>query len=206
MLFLLGLVIVTYLTPIPAYIMGTHPENHLTLFWAQHGTEGSHEDLIYLPAGPIYMIFLLFQGLLVIAAMRDTADHMGLINATKSAAFPAQPHRFGTAPDWLVPALNDIRFAAPGGSSKIDQRADGPATEPSGLNAQPPRVVYLGLLLFCSLPMPLMVFGSGNFVNAFWWSLSTAALSILLTVEWSIGVSERQIKGLDGRRYNYKGA
>ncbi|PWN26812.1 hypothetical protein BDZ90DRAFT_212789, partial [Jaminaea rosea] len=209
-LFLLSLVIITYLTPIPAYIAGTHPENHLTLFWAAHHVQGTHEDLIYLPAGPIYMLFFAFQGIIVVGAIRETVDLLGLAKlGPKPAAFPApQPHLYGTAPGWLVPSLQDLRF-----SSATNQSVNSktPATSPAaaqrpGLASVAPRLVYLGVLLVTSLPMPLMVFGAGNFTNAAWWALAPGALLIDLLVEWSIAGSEREIRGLDGQRYSYKGA
>lgn len=206
-LFILSLVIITYLTPVPAYIAGTHPENHLTLLWHPNHLEASHEDVYYLPAGPIYAMFLAFQGLIVYAAAREIADQMGLINATKARSFPAQPHLFGTAPDWLVPSLTDMRFVRGQTSKNMDQRADTPeaAAKTSALQL-PPRLVYMGFLTVTSLPMPCMVFGAGNFINAGWWAISSAALVIVCIIEYTIAGSERELKGLDGSRYNYKGA
>lgn len=210
-LFLLALTLITYLTPVPAYIMGTHPENHLTLFFRPHDTdqEHTHEDLVYLPAAPIYIIFFLMQGFLVLAAARETADKMGLIHGVKSRPFPAQPHPFGTAPEWLVPALTDVRFSTAASKVQSGERADTKQAEANlqkGFNALPPRLVYLLVLTFASLPMPLMTFGAGAFTNAAWWSISTAALVLLCFVEWSIHKSERQLGGLARTRYDYKGA
>lgn len=207
-LFLFSLVLVTYATPIPAYIAGTHPENHLTLFWsATHSAPGTHEDLVYLPAGPIYCAFLFLQGILVVAALRETADLMGLVKGGPAAtAFPAQPHLYGTAPGWLVPSLQDIRFSSGQVAGQVNKRADGTVVPPTGLSSVPPRLTYLLLLTVSSLPMPLLVFGAGNFTNAAWWSISTAALVIDFVVEYYINKSEKEIRGLDGQRYNYKGA
>ncbi|CAO1618466.1 unnamed protein product [Parajaminaea phylloscopi] len=208
MLFLLSLVLVTYATPIPAYIAGTHPENHLTLFWAgTHTGPGSTDDLVYLPAGPIYGFFLFLQGILIVGALREAADQLGIIKGGPAAtAFPAQPHLYGTAPNWLIPSLQDIRFSAQQSSGQVNKRADGTVVQPKGLSALPPRPTYLLVLFVASLPMPLMVFGAGNFTNAAWWSFATAALGINFFVEWSIANSEKELRGLDGQRYNYKGA
>lgn len=207
MLFMLSLVFVVYLTPFPAYIAGTHPENHLTLFWAAHDVTGTHEDLVYLPAGPVYAAFLLLQGLFLVAAIRETVDLMGLANlGPKGTAFPAQPHLFGTAPKWLVPSLQDLRWSASANSGQVNKRADGTVVQPKGLSTLPPRLVYLMVVALSSLPMPFMVFGAGNFTNAAWWALSSGALFIDVLVEWSIASSEKELKGLDSQRYSFKGA
>lgn len=208
MLFLLALVLVTYATPIPAYIAGIHPENHLTLFWsATHTGPGTAEDLVYLPAGPIYCVFLFLQGILVVGALRETADLMGLIKGGPAAMeFPAQPHVYGTAPNWLVPSLQDIRFSSSQAAGQVNKRADGTVVGLKGLSALPPRPTYLLLLAAASLPMPLMVFGAGNFTNSAWWSIATIVLVINFFVEWNISNSEKELRSLDGQRYNYKGA
>lgn len=208
-IFLLSLVLVTYLTPVPAYLTGTHPENHLTLFWAAHHVQGTHEDLVYLPAGPVYLLFMAVQGLLIVGAIRETVDLLGWANlGPKPAAFPApQPHLFGTAPPWLVPSLQDLRFSSATNQGVTGEDATKPvAAQKPGLSSVAPRLVYAGFLLVASLPMPLMVFGAGNFTNAAWWALTPGVLLIDVLVEWSIAGSEREIRGLDGQRYSYKGA
>ena len=193
-----------YLTPLPAYIAGTHPENHLIMF-LQSG-HGTHEDLIYLPALPIYLIFLAGQGGLLYCAAYETADQMDIsavVKRRKGYAYPAQPHGFGTAPDFLVPTLTKLRFAPGGGrADQVHQSSSGP----SMAQTSSPRLMYLLVLLVTSLPLPLMTFGAGSFGNAGWWFLTSSIIGLTCWVESSIWKSERSTVGLDGMRYNYKGA
>lgn len=181
--------------------MGTHPENHLTMFFSSNHADGTHEDLIYLPAAPFYILFLSMQGWLLYRAAYEVAEKMGLVKIP-GQAFPAQPHRFGTAPGWLVPALSDLRFHP----SHVGGRTDGDGLGPTVATTMEPRLLYLLILFIASLPLPLMVFGAGSFVNAGWWSFSTLALGCLVIAEYLILKSDRAATGLTGMKYNYKGA
>lgn len=211
----LGLILFLYLTPIPDYVMGTHDHTHHTLFFAAVHIEGTHDDLVRLPALPIYLVFFLIQGTLVFAALVETADRLGLVRS-KGKAFPYQPHLFGTAPDWLAPILTDLRWhpaLAAGGTGRIGQRADGggenknsTTTEPNFIQTMPPRLLYLSCLLFVSLPVPLLTFGGGSFSSAGWWAITTAGLGVVVGAEAMMASVEKNAQGLSGMRYNYKGA
>lgn len=193
--------------------MGTHPETHHTLFFAATHVQGTHEDLLRLPALPIYLFFFLLQGTLVAAALVETADRLGLVKS-KGKAFPHQPHLFGTAPDWLAPILTDIRWhpaLAAGSAGRVGQRADGgggagATTAPNFIHTMPPRLLYLSVLLFVSLPVPLLTFGGGSFVNAAWWAITTAGLGVVVGAESMMASVEKNAQGLSGMRYTYKGA
>lgn len=109
-LFMQFLVFVAYLTPIPSYIHGTHPENHLTLFHHRVHVIGTQEHLTYLPAFPIYMVFFAIQGYCLYCAAFELLSLMGhdnllskLSKSHKSAAHRSHP--FGTAPAFLIPTL-----------------------------------------------------------------------------------------------------
>ncbi|KDN44877.1 hypothetical protein K437DRAFT_247486 [Tilletiaria anomala UBC 951] len=199
-----GLLFIFYFTPLPSYIAGTHPQNHLIVFWGSG--QGTHDDLIYLPALPFYIAFLLIQGGLLYMVAFETADAMeipAIIKRRKSYAFPAQPHPFGTAPNFLVPPLSQIRWAPSGG--RADQ--DHTVTEGQRIAATTsPRLMYLVVLCVASLPLPLMTFGAGSFGNAGWWALTPLVIGVTCCIERSIWSSERQTHGLAGLRYNYKGA
>lgn len=203
MLVMLGLVGILYLTPIPDYVTGNHPETHLTMFFqATHLGPGTHEDLWKFPALPAYIAFLLIQGTLLYGAAKETAYKMGLITI-KGTAFPQQPHMFGTAPSFLVPILSDIRWHP----SHMGVRADSPEYRAPPVTAtMSPRLLYLCFLTFVSFPLPLLTFGAGSFVNSGWWAITTVALIILCLCERMMDKSERETVGLNGMKYSYKGA
>jgi len=191
-----------YVTPLPDYIMGTHPESHLTLFFGPSHIDGTHEDLYKFPALPIYLVFLALQGGLLFAAFYETLDRMGHVRS-KGVAFPHQPHLFGTAPNFIAPILSDIRWHP----SQMGVRAD--STEyraPPVTATMPPRLLYLCMITFVSLPLPLMTFGAGSFVNSGWWAITSASLIVLVICEWMIHKFERETFGLTGLKYGYKGA
>jgi len=172
------------------------------MFFSSNHADGTHEDLLYLPALPFYLLFLSIQGWLVWAAGYDIAEKMGLVKVA-GQVFPAQPHRFGTAPRWLVPALSDIRFHP----SHVGGRTDGDTgLGPTVATTMEPRLLYLTVLFIASLPLPLMTFGTGSFTNAGWWAFATLALGCLTLAEWMILKSDRAATGLTGMKYNYKGA
>ncbi|KAE8215593.1 hypothetical protein CF327_g1122 [Tilletia walkeri] len=198
--FMLSLVFIVYMTPIPAYLAGTHPENHLTMFFSPHHHEHTHEDLIYLPAAPFYLFFFLIQGGLVFAAAYETAERLNIVKIP-SKAYPLQPHRFGTAPDWLAPALEDIRLA-PSEKEKKDGEGKGErvATRVGG------RLVYVIFLTVLSTPLPLLTFGAGSFTNAGWWAITPAVLTVVSLVEWWIGKVTSETQGLATMKYSYRGA
>lgn len=216
MLIMLSLVFVLYLTPIPAYIRGEHPA--LELFHQNIHVQGTAEHITYLPAFPFYLLVLFIHGTILYASAIEVLVLMGHIGqlrklklpgVPKAAGFPYQPHQYNTAPNWLVPVLNDIKYS-PG--TKTSQRADTqPAPAPasgvpvaSTLGA--PRLLYLWVLLVASTPMPLVIFGAGNFESALWWAFSTAVMAVLVTVETWIVRSEKELLGLDGLKYQAKTA
>lgn len=202
MLIMMGLVGILYLTPIPDYITGDHPESHLTmLFHPSHIHEASHDDLIRLPAFPIYLALLFLQGGLLFGAAYETMDRMGMIRS-KGLAFPLQPHQFGTAPSILAPVLADIRWHP----THAGIRADKDDKPPPVWTTISPRLLYLCLLTLASTPLPLMTFGAGNFINAGWWLITTIALTVLCICEGLIDKFEREAIGLNGMKYAYKGA
>lgn len=185
--------------------MGTHPQNHMTMFLGK--SHGTLDDLIYLPALPFYIVFLAMQGGLLYCAALETADQLDLAFAVarrKKFAFPAQPHPFGTAPDFVVPTLSQLKFAPGGG--RADQ-AHVPTDSGQRVAAtMSPRAMYLTLLFVTSLPLPLMTFGAGSFGNAGWWAITSVVIALTAWVENGIWKSEREIVGLDGMKYTLKGA
>ncbi|KAK0549559.1 hypothetical protein OC846_004022 [Tilletia horrida] len=199
LLFMLSLVLIVYMTPIPAYLAGTHPENHLTMFFSPHHHEHTHDDLTYLPAAPIYIFFFLIQGSLLAAAMYETAERLSLVKIAPKP-FPQQPHRFGTAPDWLAPALDDIRMQPSEAQKQKQDKGDRVSARVGG------RLVYIIFLTVLSLPLPLLTFGVGSFTNSGWWALSTGALTVLSLVEWWMGKVTAETQQLGSMKYSYRGA
>ena len=194
----------SYLMPLPDYAMGTHPQNHLTLHYGKGS--GTLDDLVYLPAWPVYLLILFCQGSLLLLLAYETADAMDLspvVARRKGLAFPAQPHPFGTCPAFLVPTLSQIRWAPSGGRADA---AHVPSEGPRIVDSTSPRLMYLIALLFASLPLPLLVFGAGAFDNAGWWALTTGVIAVACLVEWTVWGSEKEVKKLGGMRYDYKGA
>jgi hypothetical protein len=173
------------------------------MFFGPSHLEGSVDDLVRLPALPIYVALLAIQGTFLFGAFYETLDRLGYVRA-KGMAFPKQPHLFGTAPNFLAPFLTEIRFS----SNNVGVRADtaDAAAGPPVWVKMPPRLLYLCMITLASFPMPLMTFGTGNFVNAGWWAISTAVLLVLVTCEYMIYKHERDSMGLNGLRYGYKGA
>ena len=183
-------------------MMGTHPESHLTLFFGPSHIEATHEDLYKFPALPIYLIFLSLQGTLLFAAFYETLDRMGH-TTSKGTTFPHQPHLFGTAPNFIAPILSDIRWHP----SQMGVRSVDTEYRPPPVTAtMPPRLLYLCMFTFVSLPLPLMTFGAGSFINSGWWAITSAVLTVLVVCEWMIHKFEKESLGLNGLRYGYKGA
>lgn len=183
-------------------MMGTHPESHLTLFFGPSHIEATHEDLYKFPALPIYLIFLSLQGTLLFAAFYETLDRMGH-TTSKGTPFPHQPHLFGTAPNFIAPILSDIRWHP----SQMGVRSVDTEYRPPPVTAtMPPRLLYLCMITFVSLPLPLMTFGAGSFINSGWWAITSAVLTVLVVCEWMIHKFEKESLGLNGLRYGYKGA
>lgn len=202
MLVILGLTGVLYLSPIPDYIRGTHPESHLTMFFGPSHLEGSHEDLVKLPAFPLYLIFLSIQGTFLFGAFYETLNRMGH-TTVKGMPYPQQPHLFGTCPNFLAPFLSEIRWHP----SHMGVRADTPDYQAPPVTAtMPPRVLYLSLIALASMPLPLMTFGAGSFINAGWWAITFVVLVALVVCELMINKFEKEAFGLNGLRYGYKGA
>ncbi|EPQ26214.1 uncharacterized protein PFL1_06149 [Pseudozyma flocculosa PF-1] len=219
---LIALLEFLYLTPLPSYIRGDHPENHLTLYHHPVHVEGTIDHLTYLPALPIYLFFFLVHGSLLYMAAIELLSTMGhanllaryrlpLARSTANAVpFPYQPHPFGTAPAWLVPTLRDIKWST-SPQTKLNQRADDqPAAtavaKSVASSLSDPKLLYLWFLFIASWPMPMLIFGAGNFANAAWWSLSSAVLGIYLAAETWIAKTNRDILGLDALKYNHKSA
>lgn len=165
-------------------------------------TQGTVEDLIHLPAAPIYIFFMGISFALLWGAAKETLERVGIIKL-RGVAFPAAPSQFGTAPAWLVPSLSDIRFHP----SHVDPsaRAD-EHTGPTVASAVQPRLLYLIVLWIASLPLPLLTFGTGSFLNSFWWSATPAAILVLILTEWMISKGEKEVQSLSGLKYSYKGA
>ncbi|TKY90742.1 hypothetical protein EX895_000740 [Sporisorium graminicola] len=214
LLFMVVLVFVLYLTPIPSFIDGTHPENHLTLF--HHGVHviGTEDHLTYLPAFPFYMIFFGFQGYLLYLSSLELLSLMGhdnvLSKITRANASLYRSHPFGTAPTYLVSILSDIRIST-GNKINLNERADAPAKINSDSKAlydslSNPRLLYLWFLFIAGLPLPLLIFGAGNFSNAGWFSFTPAVIGLMLVIETWIRRSENQLLGLDGLKYDHKSA
>ncbi|KAJ9476671.1 hypothetical protein PHBOTO_000330 [Pseudozyma hubeiensis] len=214
LLFMVLLVFIAYLTPIPSYIDGTHPESHLTLF--HHGVHviGTEDHLTYLPAFPIYLFFFAIQGyLLYLSALEllSLLGHDSLLSAiTRRNASLYRSHPFGTAPSYLVSILSDIRYST-GNKVNLHERADQPAAIGSESKAlydslSNPRLLYLWFLFVAGLPLPLLIFGAGNFTNAGWFSFTPAVTGLVLVMETWIRRSENQLLGLDGLKYDHKSA
>lgn len=202
MLVMLALVEVLYLSPIPDYVRGTHPEQHLTMFFEAVHVTGTHDDLLKVPSMPIYLFLFTVQSLLLFGAAAELVDLMGLRTAT-GVPFPQQPHVYGTAPAFLAPFLNDIRWHP----SHMGVRADSPEYRAPPVTAtMPPRLLYLCLLAFASMPVPLMTFGTGSFINAAWWAITPVVLVCVCVCEHIIAKVDREARGLTGMKYNYKGA
>lgn len=196
-----ALVTFLYVTPIPAYLMGSHPKSHISLYFHHHSVIGTEDDLTYLPAFPIYASVLLFFAYLMYLAGYECATRAGLIQI-KGVPFPQQPHPFGTAPYWLVPVLRDLKLQQGG-----NVRQDPTKKENRELaKVLPPHIIYVGFLWVCTWPVPLITFGAGAFDDAAWWSFPFGALLVHLLVEWWIYKAERDTLGLNNLKYNYKGA
>lgn len=214
LLFMVVLVFVLYLTPIPSYIDGSHPENHLTLF--HHGVHviGTEEHLTYLPAFPIYMIFLGIQGYCLYLAAFELISLMGhdalLARLSGRNAAVYRSHPFGTAPRYLISFLSELRWST-GNKVNLNERADQPAqinsdSKPVHDSLSNPRLLYLWIIFIASCPMPLLIFGAGNFSNAGWFSFTPAVIGVMLVTETWIRRSENQLLGLDGLKYDHRSA
>lgn len=214
LLFMVLLVFIAYLTPIPSYINGTHPENHLTLF--HHGVHviGTEEHLTYLPAFPIYLCFFAIQGYCLFLAAFELASLMGhdalLAKLSGRSAAVYRSHPFGTAPGYLIQPLSELRWST-GNKVNLHERADQPAKINSDSKAvydslSNPRLLYLWIVFIASCPMPLLIFGAGNFSNAGWFSFTPAIIGLMLVTETWIRRSENQLLGLDGMKYDHKSA
>ncbi|KAE8247949.1 hypothetical protein A4X06_0g4070 [Tilletia controversa] len=200
LLFMLSLVLIVYMTPIPAYLAGTHPENHLIMFFSPHHHEHTNEDLIYLPAAPFYIFFFLIQGGLIFAVAYETAERMGFVKLP-AKPYPQQPHRFGTAPDWLVLILEDIRLQPSEVEKKRGEDRGQQAAQRFG-----GRLVYVIFLTVLATPLPLLTFGAGSFTNAGWWAITPVVLAVVSVVEWMMGKVTADTQGLAIMKYNYRGA
>ena len=197
-----ALVAILYLTPVPDYVTGKHPKSHLTLFLHTHNVIGTTDDLTYLPAFPIYVVTALACFAIMWLAACEVADVLRLVQR-KPMAFPSQPHPYGTAPNFLVPVLRDLRLQR-GSGLKIRQ-----ASEPTKVpitSVLPPRLAYLCFLWVCTWPIPLITFGVGAFDDAAWWMMPFAAVSLHLLIEYWIFKAESETIGLTGMKYAYKGA
>ncbi|CEH14776.1 hypothetical protein CBOM_02598 [Ceraceosorus bombacis] len=213
LLALIGGVAFLYITPLPAYLTNTHPDTHVHLLFVHHSQEtAEHHELTRLPVAPIYILFLLSMGTLLYATGKEVADRMGILPRPPGVPFPApQPHLFGTAPGWLVKSLTDLRWHPSNSGQPRSVRADLPAnqggeTPPNFLTKMNPRNLYVFMIWLASWPLPLMTFGAGAFESSAWWALTPAVIGIVLAVEGIIYRAERDLKGLDGMRYGYKGA
>lgn len=213
-LFMDLLVFIAYLTPIPSYIDGTHPENHLTLF--HHGVHviGTEDHLTYLPAFPIYLFFFACQGYLLFLAAFELLSLMGhddlLARLSGRSAAAYRSHPFGTAPSYLIGSLSELRWST-GNKINLHERADKPAkiggdSKAVHASLSNPRLMYLWMVFLASLPLPLLIFGAGNFSNAGWFSFTPAVIGLMLISETSIRRSENQLLGLDGLKYDHKSA
>lgn len=199
LLVLYGIVCVLYVSPIPAYLAGTHHRMNHTLFMRAFDTIGTESDLTHVPAFPIYCALLSFYAVIVYLALRETLFSMGYIKPTPKI-FPAQPHLFGTAPDFIVPFLRDLRV------NQVQRgRADLPEVQPLSATISP-RVLYIALLWIVSWPVPLLTFGAGAFEDSFWWSITSFVLAIHVFAEYTIQKAERETVGLNGLKYTFKSA
>ena len=199
LLVLYGIVFVVYASPIPAYLAGTHSRMHHTLFMHGFDVVGTDNDLTYIPAFPIYCALFLVYSLLIYMAVRETLFAMGYIKP-KPRPFPYQPHQFGTAPDFFVPFLRDLRI-----NQSTRGRTDVPPAQPLSATVAP-RVLYIGLLWVATWPVPLLTFGAGAFEDSLWWSFMFIATTIHVIVEYTIQNAERETLGLNGLKYSFKSA
>ena len=197
-----GLIFFLYATPIPTYLMGNHPKSHMTLYFHGQGKIGTDEDLTYLPAFPIYLAVTSTLAFFMYLAAYECAMRAGFVKL-KPVAYPNQPHPYGSAPQWIVPVLRDLRLQ-PSSNVRADPTKQSQKVEL--IKVLPPQIVYLGFLWVCTWPVPLITFGAGAFDDAAWWSFPFLALSIHLLVEWWMYKAERDTLGLNGLKYNYKGA
>lgn len=215
LLFMQFLVFVAYLTPIPSYIDGTHPENHLTLF--HHGVHviGTEEHLTYLPAFPIYLFFFACQGYLLYCAAFELLSLMGHDSFLSKLSKSHKPsnqrnHPFGTAPPFLIPTLSELRWST-GNKVNLKERADNVTPVSADSKAvsdslSNPRLFYLWFVFLAGIPLPLLIFGAGNFSNAGWFSFTPAVIGLMLVTETWIRRSENELLGLDGMKYDHKSA
>lgn len=190
---------VLYLSPFPYYLTGSHSRKYHTLFIQHSDTVGTESDLTYIPAFPIYTIFFLFQIGIIYLAVRELLFAIGVIKP-KPRPFPAQPHQFGTAPDFLVPLLRDLRI-----NQSSRKRADAPPAAPLS-TFMAPRVLYIGFLWLCTWPLPLLTFGVGSFDDSIWWSVLFLVASVHLITERTIAHADRETVGLNGLKYSFKSA
>ncbi|WFD35686.1 hypothetical protein MCUN1_002547 [Malassezia cuniculi] len=194
-----AVVLVLYLSPFPAYIAGTHSRTHHTLFMQSSYSVGTENDLTYIPAFPIYCLLFAYYFGIIFLSVRETLFAMDIIKPTPMA-FPAQPHQFGTAPNFLVPFLRDMRI-----NKSTGNRADVPTSQPLSAYVAP-RVLYLGFLWILTWPIPLLTFGSGAFEDSLWWSFMFFVMSIHVFAEHTIHKTERETVGLNGLKYAFKSA
>ncbi|CAD6913501.1 unnamed protein product [Tilletia laevis] len=165
-----------------------------------HHHEHTNEDLIYLPAAPFYIFFFLIQGGLIFAVAYETAERMGFVKLP-AKPYPQQPHRFGTAPDWLVLILEDIRLQPSEVEKKRGEDKGQQAAQRFG-----GRLVYVIFLTVLATPLPLLTFGAGSFTNAGWWAITPVVLAVVSVVEWMMGKVTADTQGLATMKYNYRGA
>lgn len=201
----------SYLTPLPAYLTNSHPDTHFHMLFVGVHREPTHDDVTKLPIAPIYCFFVAIMTSFLWAAAIETADRMGLTKR-KGLPFPHQPHLFGTAPNWLIRTLTDLRWHPSNSGGVPSARSDLPRQQggdnpPNFLTKMHPRNLYLFVILLASTPLPLMVFGAGGSgETTLWWTLTPLVIGTLLTIEGMIHRSQRDAASLDGMRYNYKGA
>ncbi|KAI3627473.1 hypothetical protein CBS14141_001474 [Malassezia furfur] len=193
----------SYLSPVPAYILGKHPKSHMTLLFVHHQAVGTVDDLTYLPAFPIYVVVASLLVYLMFLASYEIADRLHLVKP-QEFTFPRQPHPFGTAPWWIVPVLRDLRLQ-PSKNAKVAEKSEAPEKVELA-KVLPPRLTYMGFLWVCTWPIPLMTFGLGAFDDALWWAFPFMATTIHLLIEYWIYKADREALSLSGLRYNYKGA
>lgn len=215
LLVMVVLTLIAYLTPIPSYVMGTHPQNHLTLFHHATHVIGTEDHLTYLPALPIYLLFCSIQSYLLVLGALELLSLMGhdRLVAKLARRNPAayRSHPFGTAPTYLISMLSELRYST-GNKINLNERAD-QAPEPTNSDSKPladilanPRLLYLWFIFLAAWPLPLLIFGAGSFSNAAWFALTPAVMSLMLVSETSIRRSENHLLGLDGLKYDHKSA
>lgn len=202
MLVIYLLIVILYISPVPAYLKGEHPKSHLTFFLHKQDVVGTVDDLTYLPAFPIYAFVASIEIAIIAYASYELAEIMNLVRS-KGFSFPAQPHPFGTAPNWVVPVLRDLRLQ----SSKTT--AADPSKQSQNVEITrvlPPRVVYVGFLWVCTWPAPLLSFGAGAFDDALWWLFPFLALTVHVLIEYWMYKADTETLGLNNLKYNHKGA